>query len=137
MFSLHIFSLLLSFSAIAVADKQALAWLRGKVQTLNYKTLHAIHLIMWIGLVGLMATGFLMFYPMRVYLFTQPLFIIKLLFVGILVTNGILISRSLHVASKKSYTSLSFEEKVPLLVSGAISFFSWIGATILALVLFS
>ncbi len=137
MFSLHIFSLFISIGAIITADKQAFAWLRGKKEKLDPKLTHAVHITMWASLVALMATGFFMFYPMRDYLFTQPLFIMKTLFVSVLVTNGILISRLMRIATTKSFLSLSLEERIPLLTSGAISAFAWVGATLTALILFS
>lgn len=137
MFSLHIFSLLFSIGVILVADKQAFSWFQGTRLTLDERIMRKIHIAMWIGLVSLMATGFFLFYPLREYLFTQPLFIIKLLFVAILVTNGVLIGRTIAIAEKRSFASLTDREKLPLVLSGVLSAFAWAGAILVALVLFS
>lgn len=136
MVTLHIFSMMFSFGVIWKADKDALAWLRGKREVLDASRLRLHHTLMWLGLAALIVTGSILSYPMLGYLLSQPLFIMKLLFVAILIVNAVLIGRVMHVAHVRSFASLTWNERVPLLMSGVISSFAWLGALVLALALF-
>lgn len=136
MFTLHILSLLFSLGLIASADNQAFAWIRGKKTTLNKKLMHRLHVCMWTGLLLLIGSGLMLFLPMASYLLTQPLFAVKMLFVAILVVNGILIGRLMETAVQRPFASLSRAEKLPLFTSGAVSTFSWACAVLVAFYLF-
>lgn len=136
MLALHVFSVIFSFVTILRADFQALSWLLGKQELLSEERLRRYHSMTWAGLVALTMTGSFLSYPMLGYLFHQPLFIMKLLFVAMLITNAILISRHLHLAASRPFASLSIDERLPLFASAGISFAGWFGALILALVLF-
>lgn len=136
MLTLHIFSVIFSFCIIFLADKQGFAWIRGKKETLDPKRTRRLHVFTWIGLSSLLVTGAFLFWPLREYLVRQPLFGMKMLFVLALFINAVLIGRLMHVATERTFVSLSWEERIPLFVSGAISTFSWLGALIVALVLF-
>lgn len=133
----HVFAFLASLGIILTADKQAVAWVRGKKALLDGSFLRKLHLLLWATLGVQIATGAVLAYPMRAYLLGQPLFILKLLFVAILVLNAILIGRLMPAASERTFASLSFDEKLPFLMSGAISGMSWAAAAILALAAFS
>jgi len=132
----HIISLIYSGIIILIADHDAFSWFRGKVQVLDSKKIDRLHIATWIGLVALIITGIFLFYPARNYLIHSPIFILKMMFVAILVGNGFLIGRLTHVATQKSFTTLSKGEKWPLFLSGTLSTVSWIGATIAAFFLF-
>lgn len=136
MLTFHILSFGFVLGVTALADKDAFAWLRGKVHTLERERMHRYHLFIWAGLLSLIGSGVFLLYPTRLYLLTEFLFLIKLLFVGILVTNGILIGRLMHVALLKPFAALTRHEKLSLLLSGAISAFSWGAAALIAFVLF-
>jgi hypothetical protein len=132
----HIGATIFSVCMILLADKEAFAWMRGIKFTLHTKRMRLYHLLMWVGLLSLVASGFFLFLPMSSYLLAQPLFIIKLLFVGILVINAVLIGRLMHIALSRPYASLTWNDKVPLFASGAISAFAWTGAIGIAVYLF-
>ena len=132
----HIGATFFSVGMILLADKEAFAWMRGTKSTLHAKRMLLYHRLMWVGLLSLIFSGFLMFLPMSAYLLSQPLFIMKLLFVGILVVNAVLIGRLMHIAPNHTYASLTWKDKMPLFTSGAISVFSWAGAIAIALYLF-
>ncbi len=132
----HILSFGFVVGVTALADKEAFAWLRGKKQMLEPEALHSYHLLVWAGLLALIGSGLFLFYPMWEYLLGQPLFIIKLLFVAVLVVNGILIGRLQHVATIRPAAELPFKEKLPLFASGAVSFISWSFAAAIAFYLF-
>ena len=132
----HLLSFGFVIGVTALADKEALAWMRGQRQTLEPSALQNYHRFVWAGLAALIATGLYLLYPMWQYLLSQPLFIIKMLFVGVLIVNGLLIGRLQNIAANRSYASLRRGEKIQLLASGAISFVSWIAAAAIALYLF-
>jgi len=137
MFIAHILSLIFSGCVIVVADHDGFLWFRGKKETLNPSRLELLHQLTWIGLVLLIVTGFFLFYPARDFLLKNPAFIIKMIFVALLLGNGFVIGKLSHIAKTKSFASLQKGEKAKLLLSGVISATSWIGATIAAFFLFS
>lgn len=136
MLPVHIFSVLFSLGTVFMADKEALAWLRGKKETLSEGRMRVYHFLTWSGLFALLVSGSFLSYPMLSYLLTQPLFIMKILFVGVLFVNAVLIGRLMHVALNRPFADLAWSERFPLFVSGAVSSFSWAGALILALLVF-
>lgn len=134
--TIHVVTVFFSFGVIMLADKQALSWMRGKQLTLNPKRLHLYHWLTWLGLIVLIITGSIMFWPRADYLLREPLFIMKMLFVGMLVVNAILIGRLMNVAVSRPFASLSKAELLPLFASGAISMTAWVGAAIIAVSIF-
>lgn len=134
--TLHIAAFGFVLGVTVVADKEAVAWIRGKKEVLDTERVHLYHSLVWVGLLILIVTGVILFYPMRVYLLSQLLFVMKLLFVGILTVNGILIGKLAHIATVKPFSSLTSREKMSLMVSGAISSLSWICALGLAILVF-
>lgn len=137
MFTLHIFSVFFSLGVIFVADKQALRWVVGSTQTLSPVKIHRLHIAMWVGLCALVGTGVWMFLPRAGYLLTNPLFVIKLLFVATLIVNGILIGGLQKVALERPFASLTLDEKIPLVMSGLISGFCWVATIVVAFFAFS
>jgi Na+-transporting NADH:ubiquinone oxidoreductase subunit NqrD len=134
--TIHIASIFLAVAILLLADIQAFSWIHGKKQTLHPSSLKVLHYSMWVALLLLIVTGTLMFLPQYHYLLSKPLFVIKLLFVGMLVTNAVLIGNLMHVAIEKTFASLSKEEKLSLYASGAISTFAWFCVISIGLYLF-
>jgi hypothetical protein len=134
--TIHVAAVFFSFGIILLADKQAFSWMRGKQLTLNARLLYFYHRLTWAGLFVLIATGTIMFWPRADYLLTQPLFIMKMLFVGILLVNAVLINRFMQTATTRPFSSLSGKEIAPLIASGAISTTAWVGAVLVAVTIF-
>lgn len=132
----HIIFVLFSVGVIFFADKEGFAWIRGKKETLDPKRLHVLHVLMWTGLLLLIASGLTLFLPQAQFLLREPFFIMKMLFVVVLIVNAFLIGRLMHVATVRSFRSLALKEKIQLFASGAISTMSWAGAILIALYLF-
>ena len=132
----HILSIGFVAALTTLADKEAFAWMRGKKRTLDPTLLHSVHLLTWVGLISLITTGAVLFYPMRDYLLREPLFIMKILLVAVLLVNGVLIGRLMRIASERTFASLNLKEKSQLLISGGASFVGWTGALVLGLLLF-
>ncbi len=133
---IHTFAVGFVIALIALADKEALAWVRGKKQVLDKSLLHNIHMLTWVALLTLTLTGLILFYPRWDYLLTQPLFLIKLLFVAVLFVNAILIGRLIEASTHRQFIELNVREKLQLVLSGGISFVAWLGALVLGLILF-
>jgi hypothetical protein len=127
---LHLLSLLYILWNIAHADHLGFSWMRGKIKILNEEKVHVYHRGSWVGLSCMLFTGFLLFLPMREYLLTRPQFYIKMAFVITLICNGFVIGKLQKTATTKTYASLSFYEKAPLVTSGAISITAWIGSIV-------
>ncbi len=88
-FPLHILALLFGLWNIYHADHMGLAWVLGKKERLDASLVKKYHTRTWTALIALMATGFMLFYPMREFLLTRPQFFLKMGFVGALALNGI------------------------------------------------
>jgi hypothetical protein len=84
---LHLFILAFAAWNIVQADHMGFMWLRGKVRTLDEVKVKKYHRNVWLGLCGMIATGFLMFWPMREYLMGRPQFWAKMFWVGALLLS--------------------------------------------------
>jgi hypothetical protein len=136
MFALHVFAMLFSLTVVSLADKEALAWVRGKKTVLSPRRVAIFHWLTWAGLATLLISGIWLALPQLGYLLSQPLFVMKMLFVAVLLVNAVLIGRFSHTATARTFSTLTWDEALPLFTSGAVSFFAWIGAVVLALIIF-
>jgi hypothetical protein len=124
----HVLFLAVAVVGIALADRAAIGWVRGKVQTIESKHLFAAHWTVTLALLGLVYSGLFLFWPMHTYLITQPLFLLKMFCVGALLVNAIAIDTLMNVATRGPFASLSTNQKTPLLISGAVSGLGWVVA---------
>lgn len=129
---LHLLFLAVAVAGIILADRSGLAWMRGKTEIVSKRALFTAHWIVTTGLLGLVYTGLFLFWPMRAYLLTQPLFLLKLALVGALLINAMVIDWLMHVAAHRPYASLSNRQKMPLIISGAVSGLGWLGIVLAA-----
>lgn len=134
---IHLSFLGLAALGIYAADHQALDWMRGKRKILRHHVLTRTHQLVTIGLSGLVLTGLYLFWPVREYLFAQPLFWLKMAFVMALLINSFFIERLMPLAGRYEFSRLHNGQKLGLLLSGAISSASWLGAVGAALLLFA
>ncbi len=132
---LHVFAVGFAAALILLADKEAVAWFRGKKEVLDKDHVRQYHVFTWIALGALAATGTLLLYPTRLFLFSEPLFIAKLCFIAVLFVNAILIGRIQYVALTRPFASLSSKEKLPLFLSGIASTYCWIMAGVLGYII--
>lgn len=130
--TLHL--LVLTFVAWTVfhADHMGFNWITGKTRVLDEAKVKTLHRNTWLGLTGMIATGLLMFWPLHEYLLTRPQFYIKMFFVAALIANGFAIGNLQKIALTKSYAELTWGERLPLMISGAVSTLGWIGAATMA-----
>jgi len=130
---IHVGVLFLLIPIILFADHEGFSWVRGKKETLNEKVMTVLHRLVWAGLIAMIATGAIMFWPLKDYLLYTPAFYAKMFFVFVLVVNSFFINRFMRVALERPYVSLTQEERRPLFISGAVSTISWVGAVVAAL----
>lgn len=128
MTALHLTILGITILFVLVADKDGTDWMRGKKQILSASRVDFLHKAVYAGLFGMIATGAYIVYPSIGWYIVDPKFIIKMLFVLTLLINGIFIGTLSKVASEKTYQEIDSNTKTKLLISGAASTISWIGA---------
>lgn len=126
----HVGILLFIFWNIFKADHSAFSWMRGKLAILDANKMMKFHHNIFYGLIGMTITGIGLYIPLREKLSASPAFKFKMAFVIVLFINSFVIYKFMPVASNKKYSELTTKEKLPLILSGAISTLSWIGALI-------
>lgn len=128
----HLISLLFVAWNVFHADHMGFNWIRGKVKVLDKDTVKKYHNRTWVGFILMIITGLTLFWPTREYLLIRPQFFIKIAFVIAIFCNSFVIGYLSKTSTTKTYTSLSTKEKIPLIISGAVSIISWLGATSMA-----
>lgn len=128
--AIHVGTIFFIAALILWADYSAFAWIRGKVPVLERKRIFLIHTLVWCGLIIMIISGGLLFYPYRDFLATLITFRIKMLFVAALVLNSFYIGNILPIAAQKPFAALTRTQKIKLGVSGVVSLVSWIGAIV-------
>ena len=130
---IHLTVLGVTVLGILIADHEAFLWIRGKKPVLEFKKIFRLHIWVGIGLIGMIITGFLMFWPAHTYLLTKsPAFLGKMFFVALLVGNSFFLGEMLKISTKRTFASLTPKEKRPMYISGALSTISWVSAATLA-----
>lgn len=129
----HLATLLCLVVIITLSDLRGLSWILGKRETLALTASKRFHALIWIGLLTMIISGLLMAWPLRNYLADTPAFYIKMFFVVALLANSFVIGKEMRLAAEKSFAELTKKERGRILISGAVSTFSWLGAFIAAL----
>ncbi len=128
MVEVHLGVLAVTAIAILYADHLGFQYFRGTKELLSRTTVSRLHYTVWVGLLAMIITGGIMAFDRWGYLSTQPVFWLKLGFVGVLVLNSLFITSLMHRASEVPFASLGSTERAMLLISGALSGISWVGA---------
>jgi hypothetical protein len=129
----HLAVLLLTVVAIVWADHLGFQYFRGTRQTLPAHVVRGLHVAVAVGLAGMIGTGAWMALDRWGYLSTQPVFWLKLFFVGVLVVNALFITRLMQKATHTPFASLLPQERIVLFVSGALSTIGWVSAAVIGL----
>lgn len=125
---LHLLTLVFVAFNVLMADHMGFSWMSGKVQLLDENTVRKYHIRVSIGLGLMIATGLVMFWPMREYLLERVQFFVKMGFVTALVINSFVINHFSRIPITRTYESLSLKEKLSMIISGGISALCWLGA---------
>lgn len=123
--TLHLLSFLITLPAILYSDHFGVQYLLGKTETVDIKLAQKLHIIVFLGLGLIIASGLYLTLPAWDFYLSDNLFRVKILFVLALILNGLFIGKLLKVASNKPYRYLTNMQKVTLLISGGISGASW------------
>ena len=127
---IHLALVLATLALVAYSDEQGLVWVLGKKEILLEKKLRTLHYLVSGGLILIIISGLTLFSNDSSYYLDKPQFIVKMAFVFTLVINSFFIGKFSKVAITRSWKSLSPNERLPLIISGGISFLAWAGAAI-------
>ncbi len=125
---LHLTAVALTLGAVLYSDHQGFRWFVGRVETLPQKRVALLHTLVSVGIALILLTGGTMFLDRSTYLLSQPIFLIKMCFVGALVVNAFFIGSISRLASEKAFAELTPSERTKALVSGGVSLIGWAGA---------
>ena len=131
----HVGAIVLTVLFVLYADEQGVQWLLGKKKTLDKRRIEILHAIVGVGISLVILTGGLIAIPRLEYLLTNTTFLIKMCFVGVLVINAFFIGTLARTASEKSFRELPQKERIPVLLSGALSGMGWVGALVCGILL--
>ncbi len=131
----HVGAIVLTVLFVLYADEQGIQWMLGKKKTLDKRRIEILHAIVGVGISLIILAGGLIAIPRLDYLLTNTTFLIKMGFVGVLVINAFFIGTLVRLASEKSFRELSLKERVPVLLSGALSVMGWVGAIMCGILL--
>ena len=134
--TLHVIILLCTVAVILYADHYALGYVRGTKSTLDPKRMHYLHIAVYAGLAGMIASGVTMVAPYWRYFISDTAFLVKMGFVAVLVVNSVFISHLMHHAYKTPFAELSKKTKYALFLSGAASTLGWLGAITMGVLFF-
>lgn len=130
---LHVVVLLATVVVILYSDHQGYRYLRGQQSTLSAQFVRRSHRLVWVGLIGMIATGVALTLPAWEYRLSEPAFYVKMWFVLVLLMNGIAIGKLSRVASTTPFSELTPPQQRTLLVSGGLSALGWSGAIVMGL----
>jgi hypothetical protein len=120
----HLSSLVVGLGAVLVTDYHAMLWLAGRCSLREVgASAERLHLLIWLGLVGLVLSGFLLKPDLN-----STITIVKLALVLVLTINGLqvrFLSRRIAAASQRQMSRL---EAAWGAASGLISQICWWGA---------
>jgi hypothetical protein len=129
---IHITILAVTAVAILYADHLGYQYFTGRRTVLDGTVTSRLHLTVLLGLMLMITTGVLLTIPYYEYWLTQPLFYVKLGFVLTLIMNSWAIGKLHPLTTVTPFKELPKNVQKTFLVSGALSFASWVGATILS-----
>jgi hypothetical protein len=126
--TIHLTIVIVTGLIVLYSDEQALAWILGKKIVLNPVRITLLHRSVSAGLALLLITGGLLYIQAVPAYLSDPTFVIKMTAIAALILNTYFIEKFSHVATSRTFRSLSIAEKLPLFISGGVSAAGWITA---------
>lgn len=120
---------------VLYADEQAFLWVLGKRALMDEKRVRVLHHAVTSGLALLLLTGGYMYAQAAPAYLSIPTFVVKMATVLALILNTYAIGRFSSVALTRPFASLSHAERLPLFITGAISFLGWVTAFVCGLLI--
>lgn len=130
--TVHIGTVFVLVPLVVIADLFALLWVLGRIDRLDVRILRTLHRLVYVGIALMITSGAIMFQSYQGYLLATPAFYVKMGFVAALIINSFVVGAHLHTATTRTFAELTWAERRPLLISGAVSTVSWIGAIVAA-----
>lgn len=132
---IHLIIAIITGLTVLYADEQAAVWVLGKRKLFHPETMKFLNRAVTLGLTLLLITGGLLYAKSAPAYLSLPVFDVKMVAVFALIINTYAIHRLSQVAITRSFGSLSPRERLPLYVSGAVSFLGWAIAFICGLLI--
>ncbi len=120
---------------VLFADHQGLLWMRGKDARMPANRVRFLHRTVTAGLVLLLITGGLLYTRAAPAYLSDPRFLLKMSMLFMLIVNTYFIERFSQVAIEREFASLSPSERIPLFISGGVSFIGWVTIIICGLLI--
>lgn len=111
---------------VLFADHQGMRWMSGKDGRLPVARALFLHRVVTVGLVLLLITGGLLYARAAPAYLADPRFVLKMSMLFVIIVNTYFIERFSKVASEREFTSLTSSERLPLFISGGVSFVGWV-----------
>jgi len=112
--------------AVVYADQQAVQYVRGKIKTVPLKQSKILHALVWTGLALMIITGVFLTVPSWSFLKYEIAFYVKMIFVVVLILNGLSIDALARVASERPFKDLEKKKQHAIVRSGVVSFSAWV-----------
>ena len=125
---IHVLFVFVTLALVVTADGHGFLWLIGKLEVLPRPRMELLHKLIWGGLSVIITTGAIMFLFYQDYLVTVTAFWIKMGFVLALLINAFFIGKLAHKSYSRPFVLLTHDERIPLIISGAVSTVAWVGA---------
>ncbi len=135
MTEIHLAFVIVTLLFVVISDGSGFLWLLGIRKTLPAKFIHVMHIIVSVGIGGLLLTGGLMFIERFEYLLQDVVFLAKMALILALLINAFYIESLAKLASSKPFSALTLPERISVLSSGALSVIGWTGALVCGLLL--
>ncbi len=132
---IHLVIVIVTILIVLYADEQGLMWMLGKKKVLSAPLLHFLHRAVAVGLGALIISGGFLYTRAPLAYLANITFEVKLVAIVALILNTYAISRFTPIATIRAFGELTQKEKLPLLVSGAVSFAGWFVAAVSGLLL--
>jgi hypothetical protein len=133
--TIHLTIAILTGLIVLYSDEQAFMWVLGKKTMLERGRISFLHRAVTTGLTLLIITGGLLYADAAPAYLSVTLFTTKLVVIFALIVNTYAIHRFSEVALMRSFASLSHRERIPLFITGAVSFAGWATAIICGLLI--
>lgn len=133
--TLHLLIAALTIVFVLYSDEQAFLWVVGKKEFMDQSKVTFLHHAISGLLALLIITGGITYVTAAPAYLSLNTFVVKMVMVFVLIINTYFIDRLSAVALTRSYASLSLKERIPLFISGAVSFLGWMTAFVCGLLI--
>ncbi|MDB4991905.1 MAG: hypothetical protein JWL75_150 [Parcubacteria group bacterium] len=113
---------------VLYSDEQVFFWVLGKTKMIAPARVRFMHRSVTTGLTLLLITGGLLYSSAPEAFLSTSTFVVKMVTIFALIINTYFIDRFSGIAVTRTFASLSHAERIPLFITGAVSFAGWVTA---------